>query len=304
MSADWWNRKLGGGYVYHEGQFKYVESLHAPSSRQGAHELWPEDSQKGLQLVLGDGNRIEISAAQFISPADSWKLVTNQKGTHACYASRDVTRKRWRIVPGPDSYKRSSAGVSLQEWLNAPSPTLVDRAEVSKWRDDQPQFYSSQLMSEQITPFSRVIRWATQPVLQLNRTPETQELVGLRRNIPDVLKTGWGFDLNIPVPYTRMSKANRDLFKATPPVTGPDLTYDWEDVGNRDNATDDFQYWWEDTPRLRTTGMEIASSIRVRVNGDTWTFHPENADDVDNYFESDEEIAEDIRQLLSIGGAA
>ena len=304
MSIEWWSRKVQGGYVLHEGVFKEVDTLRHDVNVTGANSRWPEVSKASIKLQFADGSRAPIDEVQFTFPEESWKLVSIDSTTsEAVFASRDVSHKRWRIVPGPETYVLSHQRLSLLKWLNAPTPGRVDRTDVTKWRDTEPQFYDAMLMSKQTTPFQRAIYYGRTHILNLIRTPTTQELQGVRQEIPEFLKVGWGLPVNEPQPYDRMSPKNRRLFENTP-VPAPEgrLNYDiWNHVESALDMDTDGDYIWEIQPTFHPGRLGTQAYLRIFWQQDHWVFTPNDLEEPGRVFENDDDLVEDIVTLLDRG---
>lgn len=142
MSFNYWDMKLTGGYVYHEGKVKIVEQLSFDDDKwenDGLEGRFPEDFLPYLTFHLSGGIQAEFGEFEIKFPDDQWYLTSGKK---ASCLSRKMSRQ-YKIAPTAELYD-----MTINDHLSVVLP-LCDNMKYNKpeelwdWTTDDKVFNKS-----------------------------------------------------------------------------------------------------------------------------------------------------------------
>ena len=111
MTAQYWDRKIVGGYVFYQGKYRQV--LQVQQDTDGHNLEYAEDYLPHLLFRIGDDDvRYEDFEIRF--PEEKYVFI----GNRIAFGKRTL-KKAYRIVPDTTNLHISNENFRLNDWLNA-----------------------------------------------------------------------------------------------------------------------------------------------------------------------------------------
>ena len=211
MSFSYWDMKLSGGYVHHNGQIKMIEGLNFDEEKWEKDEpsgRFPEDYLPYITFELSDGCFVPYKEFEIKFPDDQWYLTKKKK---ASLLSRRMTRQ-YKIAPTSELYEMTHEEPLYTVLNKCDSMEYNPPTDMFNWSQED-KVFSKKVSLVRTGHKKRVLYYNSTPIAKMTRGKEWIQLTSVVENMPALVKGWWGTQLNkhIIAPVDESTPLGADL---------------------------------------------------------------------------------------------